>query len=268
MPDDADPAVARLAPGLLARLVSGPDLRHSVRRAVQLGRPQRLADGHLYRVKLVVARHLLRELAAARILEHHEVAHEVEEPSRREQPLDRDLQLGQVRIGEPLARDRAPRLHPLAPGRERADPRLDAVGDQQHFIEREQRRQLGLVGLELLERRPDGGVFVGRVLELDHRQRQPVDEEDDIRPARVLVLGDRELIDREPVVVLRIVEVEHARLRPADRAVRRAVLHRHALHQQAMYGAVAGRQLRAFGARQPPEGIRQSLGRQHGVESP
>jgi hypothetical protein len=263
VPDDADPSVTRLAPGLFPRLVTPSRLRH---RAVQLGRPQRLADGHLDRVELVVAGHLLRELAAARVLEHDEVADEVEESLFLEQPFDRHLQLGQVRIGELLARDRAPRLHPLAPGRERADPRLDAVGREQHFIEREQRRQLGLVGLELLERRPDGRVLVGRVLELHHRQRQPVDEQHHVRPARVLVLGDGELIDREPVVVLRIVEVERARLRPADRAVCCAVLDRHTLHQQAMHGTVAGRQLRAFGTRQPTEGIVHRFGRKCGIE--
>ena len=67
------------------------------------------------------------------------------------------------------------------------------------------------------------------------RQRKAVDEEHHVRPAVVLVLDDRELVDRQPVVVVRIVEVDHPRLRAADGAVLRAVLDRHAVHQQAMH---------------------------------
>ena len=51
-----------------------------------------------------------------------------------------------------------------------------------------ERRDLRLVGLELLEGGPDRGVLVRRVLQLDHRQRQAVDEQHHIRPAGVLVL--------------------------------------------------------------------------------
>ena len=44
----------------------------------------------------------------------------------------------------------------------------------------------------------------GRVLQFDHRERQAVDEQHDVRPADVLAFGDCELIDGEPVVVVRI----------------------------------------------------------------
>ena len=162
--------------------------------------------------------------------------------------------------------DGAPGLEPLAPGGERADARLHAVGDDQQRVGGEQRGDLGLVGLELLEGGPDRGVLVGRVLQLDDRQRQAVDEEHDVRPAVVLVLDDGELVDGQPVVVVGIVEVDHPRLRAADRAVGRAVLHRHAVHEQAMHRAVARRQLRAFGPRELAEGVVERLGGQTAVE--
>jgi len=51
------------------------------------------------------------------------------------------------------------------------------------------------------------------------------------------------LVDGEPIVVLWIVEVDHSRLRPADRAVGGAVLDRHTVYEQAVEGAYW---LRAF----------------------
>ena len=66
-----------------------------------------------------------------------------------------------------LALDGAPGLEPLLPRGEGADARLEAVGDDQQGVVREERGNLCLVGLKLLEGRPDGGVLVGRVLELD-----------------------------------------------------------------------------------------------------
>ncbi len=131
-------------------------------------------------------------------------AQQVEEAPLLEHALEHDLQLRQMRVGAALSPvDRAPGLEPLPPGGERADARLHAVGDDQQRVVGEERRDLRLVGLELLERRPDRGVLVGRVLELDHRQRQAVDEQHDVRPAGVLVLDDGELVDGQPVVVVR-----------------------------------------------------------------
>ena len=74
----------------------------------------------------------------------------------------------------------------------------------------EKGRDLGLVGLKLLERRSDRRVLVGRVLQLENDQGQSVDEQNDVRAAFVLVLDHCELVDREPVVVLRGIEVDHA----------------------------------------------------------
>ncbi len=58
---------------------------------------------------------------------------------------------------------------------------------------------------------------------------------------------DGELVDRQPVVVLGLVEVDHPRLRAGDRAVRPAVLDRHAVHQQPVHRAVVRHQRRPVG---------------------
>ena len=239
VPDHPDAPVTRLAAGLPAGLVASPGLGHPVGLAAQLGGPQRLAHCHPHRVELVVACHLLREPATAFVLEDDEVAHEVEEALWREDALAHYLQLRQMRIGEALARDGAPGLEPLASGGERANARLHPVGDDQQRVRGEERRDLGLVGLELLEGRPDGGVLVRRVLELHNRQWQAVNEEHDVRPAAVLVFRHGELVDRQPVVCVGVVEVQHPRLGAADLAVGRAVLHCHPVHEQAMHRAVA-----------------------------
>ena len=131
-----------------------------------------------------------------------------------------------MRIGQTLARDGAPGLEPLAPGGKRTDTCLHPVGDDQQRVRGEKRWDLGLVGLKLLEGRPDSGVLVRRVLQLHDRQRQAIHEEHDVRPAAVLVLRHGELVDRQPVVRVYVVEVQYTRLGAAYLAVRRAVLYR------------------------------------------
>ena len=55
---------------------------------------------------------------------------------------------------------------------------------------------------------PDVGVLVGRVLQFDDAQGQPVQEEDNVGSAGGLVLFDGELVDGEPVVVVGLFEVD------------------------------------------------------------
>ena len=203
---------------------------------------------------------------AAVVLEHDEVADQVEEALLVAKALDHDLQLGQMRVGQRLARDGAPGLEPLPPGAERADAGLHAVGGDEQRVGGEERRHLGLIGLQLLERAPDRRVLARRVLQLDHRERQAVDEQHHVGPARVLVLGHAELVDGQPVVRLGLVEVDHAGLRAADPAVAVAVFHGHAVHEQPVRGAVLQDQLGALGAEELAEGIVEGFGRQLRIE--
>ena len=211
MPDDADPAVARFA----ARAASGLVPADVVDFAARVGRPQGLGDGGLDGVELVVARDLLGERAAV-VLEHDEVPEHREEPGFLEHALDQHLKLGVEDRREFLATDRAPRLEPLVARRERADPRLEAIRDHENRVAGEHRRQLGLVGQQLVVCRAHGGGLVRRVLQFDDRERQAVDEDDDVRAARVLVLLNGELVDDEPVVRFGFVEVEYANLRSSN----------------------------------------------------
>ena len=98
-------------------------------------------------------------------------------------------------------------------------------------------------------------------------QRQPVDEHDDVGPAGVTVLRDRELVDGRPRVGARLIEVDHACLSPADGPFHRAVLDRHALHQHAVESSVARFQRRAFRPGQLPQRIVERFVRQFGVEA-
>ena len=112
-----------------------------------------------------------------------------------------------------------------------------------------------------------GGAFeVVRVLEFDDSQRQAVDEQRHVEPTLVFVLDHGELVDRQPVVGLPVVEVDCAGLRAPDRAVGGAVLHRHAFHQYAVKGAIAGLQRGPFRADQLAEGVVQRFGGKVGVE--
>ena len=183
-------------------------------------RAQGLLHRNIDRVKLMIAGDLLRHGAAAEIFEHDEVAKEIEEAPLVENSLDHDLEFRQVIFSERLARDRAPGFEPLPARAERADARLDSVRNQQRLVVSEQRLNLGLVGLQLLIGIPDRRVLVRGILQLDNTERKAVDEDDDIRPPVVFVFDDGELIDGEPVVVVRIIEIDQPRLRAANGAVR------------------------------------------------
>jgi hypothetical protein len=265
VPHHAHAHVAGLAAGRAARLVAALGLGHAHSRALQLRGAQRLAHRHLHRVELVVAGHLLDD-AALVVLEHDEVAQKVEKSSRRAQALDHHLQLGHVRASQRVACDSAPGLEPLAAGTERADARLHAVGNREQRVRCEQRRHLGLVGLQLLKGAPDRGVLCGGVLQFQHRQRQAVHAQHHIRPPRVLVLDHAELVHRQPVIARRIVEGDHPRLRAANAALGVAVLDRHAIHRQAVQRAVANDEVRPFGPRQLAEGVFQRRGGQRRVQ--
>ena len=65
-----------------------------------------------------------------------------------------------------------------------------------------------LVAVKLLDRFGLPGVADGRTLALDHRERQAVDEGDDIRDDVLLRPVDPELPGHDPLVAVRVVEVE------------------------------------------------------------
>lgn len=232
----------------------------------RLRRAQRLLDRRVDGVELVVARQDLRDPAAACVVEGHEIAHEAEETAPLERALQHHLELRKRSRRVALAADRAPGLEPLLPGAERADARLDAVRDDERRVRSEGRGDLRLIGLALLPRRPDGGLLVGRVLEHDHRERQAVDEQHHVGPARVLALGDGERVHGQPVVVRGIVEVDQPRLVAGDGTILAAVLHRPAVHQNPTRRAIAFDERRGGKARELAEGVFERLGRERRVE--
>ncbi|MFO0635365.1 MAG: hypothetical protein U0168_21170 [Nannocystaceae bacterium] len=64
--------------------------------------------------------------------------------------------------------------------RERTDARFEPIADDERLVENEERRQLQLVGLELLERCSGGRVLARRVLQLDDGDQQAIQEHDDV----------------------------------------------------------------------------------------
>ena len=256
----------RVPPRLWPCLIASPALAHTSTFALQCGGPECLANRDADGVELVIAGDLLHERAAAVVLKNDEVAQEGEEEPRREDALQHHLQFGLMRAGQGPAGDGAPGFEPLAACGERADAGLGAVGDDERRVHAEEGGQFGFVGLDLVPCRPDGGVLVGRVLEFDNGEGQPVEEEHDVGAARVPVLTDAELVDREPVVGVRVLEIDDARLCAADRAVLRGVFDCDAIYEQAVEGAVAGFQGGAYGAGELAECVIERRGGEFGVE--
>jgi len=236
VPHHADAPVAGRTAGLGPGLVARGGLPDAL--ALQLGRAQRLLDRDPHGVELVVARDLLDRRPAAGLLEHDEVPDQVQEPPRREDPLDHDRKFRNGRVGHPVPRDRAPGLEPLAAGADHPDARLHPVGHHEHRVRGEQARDLGLVGLELPEGRPDRGVRVRGVLQFDHGEWQAVHEQHHVGAPFMPVLHHGELVHGEPVVPRGVVEVDHAGLGAPDASVRVPVLDGHPLHDHPVRGAV------------------------------
>ena len=197
---------------------------------LQSGGTQGFGDGHLHRVELVIAGHLLDQSPVSVVLEHDEVTHQRQEAVPRTGALQHHLKFGHVRVGQGLARDCPPRLEPLTAGRERSDTGLDAIGDHEDLVHGEQSGEFRLVGLELLPSGPDRRVFVRRVLEFNHAQRQTVDEQHDVQSASILVFRDSELIDSQPVIVGGILEIDDTDLCAPNRAVGSLIFDRHPFH--------------------------------------
>jgi hypothetical protein len=133
-----------------------------------------------------------------------------------------------------LAVDGAPDLEPFMVGGQRADARMGSVGNDQNFVVVEKGTYLLLIRLQLLERRPNGGVFIGRILQFKHREWQAIDEDHDIRPPVVLPLDNRELVHSQPVVDFRMIKIDQAHPVPGDATVDPAIFDFYAITQHGM----------------------------------
>lgn len=116
--------------------------------------------------------------------------------------------------------------------------RLQPIAGDEQFVTGEEARDHVLVGLQLLEGLLGGGVHVGGILEFDDRERQAIDEDDDVRPLRRLALHHRELIDGEPVVRVNVVEVDKPGLVASNAAIAPRVLDVDAVDEHAMKAVI------------------------------
>jgi hypothetical protein len=90
--------------------------------------------------------------------------------------------------------------------------------------------------LELIERPGERGATVGGILQFDGGDGHAIDE--DIGPPVRPALNDRELVGYEPVIVVRIVEIDQANATASDGAVWTIELDRHAFRQEFVNAAV------------------------------
>jgi len=185
----------------------------------------------------VIPGHLLDQNTAAHILEHNKVPDKVQKPLLLEHAFKHHPKLRQSSVRKFFAFNSPPGHEPFTVGRQCADPRLHAVGDNHRLVIDKERRDLRLVGLKLVESGPDCGVFGGGVLEFHHRYWKAVNEEyyvwtacwGELRIAPALDHG--KLIYRKEFVVLRLIIIEHADEIAANRAVSPLIFDRDPLDQ-------------------------------------
>ena len=151
--------------------------------ALERCRPERLLDGGMDSVDLVVAGHLLDQLSAAVVVEDDEVPNKREEPFWGTGSLEHDLEFRGWSFTRFFALHGPPGLEPLLTSVEGSYAGQEAVGDYLHFVHREHGGEVNLVVLELLQGFPYVGVFVGGVLQFDVPQGKSVDEQHDVRPS-------------------------------------------------------------------------------------
>ena len=265
MPDDADALVARLAAGLFLGEVTGAFLQ---RHRPGAGGADGFGHGDIDGVELVVARQLLDDAIAAVILEHDEMPDEIEETPFVEHAAQQHFQLREFGGRDGFAINGAPRHEAFLVRADRADARLQAVGNNQHGVVDEQRRDLLLVGLELRERLPDVGVLIRRILQLDDAQRQAVDENHHVGPPVVLAFDHGELVHHEPVVVVRVGKINQPDDLRADAAIFPPALDGDAVHEQPVKGAVLRDEIRPSGDGDFAIGFVQGFRRQLGIQLP
>lgn len=227
-------------------------------------RRHHLPDGRPHRVELVVAGDLLDQHPV--VLEQHEEAQVIEQHRRRQRAAHQGLQFVELaeRV-EGVAVDGAPAHETLGISRQGTEARIGAIGHHQQAVVVKQLRNLRLVGLDLLERAPDIGMRIGRVLQLDQHQRQAIDEKHDVRPAGVLRAPHGELIDRQPFVGGGIVPVDQPREITPGFAVA-GHIHRHPAHQQAVKAPVRTQQGRHPQVQHLTQGILAGRMRQRRVQ--
>ncbi len=91
--------------------------------------------------------------------------------------------------------------------RERSHPCLRAGRDDTHGVVSEECRNLGCVRAELVVGTPKRCPFLARNLQLQHAQRESVDEQHDVGTPSALVALNRVLIDCEELVPVWVLEV-------------------------------------------------------------
>ena len=239
MPDHAGTPVAGLAAVHPAGPVSALVFRDHVGRFHHAAGADGFFDRRVDRVKLVIAGDdLVQPVALGVFPEDDEMLEQFEEPALLEDPPDEHLDFVTRLRRIAFAVDGAPDLEPFLVGRERADARLRAVAHHEEFVVVQQRGDFSPVGLELLEGIPNRGLLVGRIFQLDDRERETIEKNHDVGPAVVAGFDDGELIHREPVVRERVVEIHQSHLVALDRAVGPGILHVHAIAQHLVKGAV------------------------------
>ena len=213
----------------------------------------RAGHGPLHGMELVITRDDLGD-AARRVTIQREILQQRQQAWPGKHPFDEHRHLRRTFRRHIGAIGRAPGHEAFQIGGQRTDARLHPVGRDQNGIGAEQRRDLRLVGLQLVEGRTQRCGLGPRFLHLDHRDRQAVQEHHHIRAAVMAVFDHGELGNGQPVVLV-LLRIHQSHRIAADRAIRSPVFHRHTFHHGAMQAAVFLDQRGAVAGDHPPQGI-------------
>ena len=118
-----------------------------------------------------------------------------------------------------------------------------------------------------MESRPDGGVLIGGILELDDRQRQAIDKDDQIRAAVDMVFQNGKLIDHQPIIIVGIFKIDQPDLIAFDAAIFGSIFNFDAIREHFMERTVVADQGGRRGTRHLAEGIFQGFGRNGWIDA-
>ena len=207
----------------------------------------------------------------ALLLEDDEIAEKVKQAAFVENALEQHLQLGNGSRGSLLTLNGLPGQEPFLIGSERTQAGIEAIGNNQQLVVVEEGGNILFIGLQLIESRPDGGVLIGGILELQHGQRQAVDKNHQVGAAGQFTVGagslNGELVDHQPIVGIGTVEIQQAGTGIDQSVIRRLIFDLDAVDQQLVEGVVVKQQGGLVEARNPVQSIRKRSLRQTGVEA-
>ena len=219
------------------------------------------AHGLVHRMILMVAgKNLIGVLPVT--LEQDKMAQQIHQRCRRKHPAQQDFNLRHRGWSQFPAIHSTPGHETLLIRGERARAGIHAITGNHDCIVGKKRRNLVLVGLQLIVGIRDIHNFIRHILQLDDHQRQAIDKDNHIGTFLDAILNHGKLIHCQEIVELRVLEIKDLHFFRMKTAIALPDRHINALGQQFVKDVIVAQKLRVLRYGNLPIRLSQSRFRQ------